>query len=237
VHKVTFILIALLTCSCAAQKYSSFQTPTPLTPNDFLVLGFQGGRDSWDDPKPGVARLAHKLRALHLPQVHVEIVENRQRDLAMMLIRDAFDLDRDHQLSDEERTNVRLIVYGMSFGGAAVAKLSHQLKQENIPVLLSIQIDSVGRGDSKVPSNVKRAANLFQRSGKIIRGEPELYPENSSRTQIIGNFEYDYTNSSIDVSNVSWIKKIFRVAHTKMDRDPAVWSRVESLILEEISRD
>ncbi len=201
-----------------------------------MILGFQGGRDSWDDPKPGVARLAQKLRSLNLPGVHVDTVENQKRNLAMKLIRNAFDFDGNRHLTEDGKKNVRLIVYGMSFGGAAVVKLARQLDEENLPILLTVQVDSIGRDDAEIPPNVKRAANLFQRSGKIIHGEPEIRAQDPSRTQILGNFEYDYRNSSIDISNVSWIKKIFRAAHTKMDHDPAVWSSVEQLILEEISR-
>jgi hypothetical protein len=228
--------MTLFICSCAGQQYSSFKTATPLPKGHFLILGFQGGRDSWDDPRPGVARMAEKLRSMNLPNVHVETVENKKRNLAMMLIRNAFDFDSNRYLSDDERKNVRLIIYGMSFGGAAVVKLARELDGENLPILLTIQIDSIGRNDAEIPANVKRAANLFQRSGKVIHGEPEIRAKNPSHTEILGNFEYDYKNSSIDISNVSWIKKIFRVAHSKMDRDPAVWSHVEQLILEEIAR-
>ncbi len=232
-----FLLLTLFTCACAGQKYSSFKTATPLPKGHFLILGFQGGRDSWDDPKPGVARLAQKLRSLNLPYVHIETVENQKRDLAIMLIQNSFDFDGNRYLTEDERRNVRLIVYGMSFGGAAVVKLARQLDNENLPILLTIQIDSIGRNDAAIPSNVKRAANLFQRSGKVIHGEPEIRAENPTHTQILGNFEYDYKNSSIDISNVAWIKKLFRVAHTKMDRDPEVWSLVEQLVLEEIKLD
>ncbi|MCI0446381.1 hypothetical protein L0152_24600 [bacterium] len=230
-----FLLAALLACCCAGQKYNSFKTSTPLPKGHFLILGFQGGRDSWDDPKPGVARLAQKLRSLNLSYVHIETVENQKRDLAIMLIQNAFDFDGNRYLTEDERKNVRLIVYGMSFGGAAVVKLARQLDSENLPILLTVQIDSIGRNDAAIPSNVKRAANLFQRSGKVIHGEPDIRAEDPTHTQILGNFEYDYKNSSIDISNVSWIKKILRVAHTKMDRDPAVWSLVEQLIVEEIT--
>jgi hypothetical protein len=237
VHKIlqVFLLLTLFICACSGQKYSSFNTATPLQKGHFLILGFQGGRDSWDDPKPGVARMAEKLRTLNLPYVHVETVENQKRNLAMMLIRNAFDFDGNRYLTEDEGKNVRLIIYGMSFGGAAVVKLARQLEHDNLPILLTVQIDSIGRNDAEIPSNVKRAANLFQRSGKIIHGEPEIRAQNPSHTRTLGNFEYEYKNSSIDISNVSWIKKIFRVAHTKMDRDPAVWSRVEQLIVEEIT--
>jgi hypothetical protein len=104
-----------------------------------------------------------------------------------------------------------------------------------IPVLLTVQVDSVGRGDSVIPPNVARAANLFQRNGLFIRGEPEIRAQDPTRTTIIGNFEFDYRNKKIDLSEESWMKKLFREAHTRMDFDPAVWALVEELIVKEIN--
>ena len=105
-----------------------------------------------------------------------------------------------------------------------------------VPVLLTVQVDSVGRDDGVIPSNVLRAANLFQGNGWFIRGEPEIRAEDPAKTTIIGNFKFDYENKKIDISRVSWGKKAFRVAHTKMEYDPEVWSKVEELIADELAR-
>jgi hypothetical protein len=107
----------------------------------------------------------------------------------------------------------------------------------DVPVLLTVQVDSVGRNDGLIPANVARAANLFQRNGRLIRGEPEICAEDPARTMIIGNFEFDYRDRKIDLSEVSWLKKLFRTAHTRMDFDPAVWAKVEELIAGEIERE
>jgi hypothetical protein len=225
------LFLVSIICSCAGQKYRDFKTPTPLPDGHALILGFQGGRDSWNDPRPGVARLAAKLRSLNLEAAHIEVVENTKRELALKFIRNAFDRDRNRKLSSDEKANSRIVIYGMSFGGAAVVKLAREMENASIPILLTVQVDSVGRGDSLIPENVRRAANLFQRTGKIIHGEPEVKAEDPVKTEIIGNFEFDYKNSNIDISKVPWYKKIFRGAHTKMDRDPEVWRKVEELIL------
>ena len=92
----------------------------------------------------------------------------------------------------------------------------------------------VGAGDAVIPPNVKSAANFFQKTGKIINGEAPIRAKDPNQTEIIGNFEYDYKNSEIDVSDLSWRKKLFRKAHAQMDRDPEVWRKVKHLILEEI---
>jgi len=54
------------------------------------------------------------------------------------LIRRAFDRNRNGVLDGQERRSVRLILYGMSVGGAGVVKLPRQLKALNIPVLLLV---------------------------------------------------------------------------------------------------
>src|SRR5436853_6100992 len=104
-----------------------------------------------------------------------------------------------------------------------------------IAVLLTVQVDSVGRGDDLIPANVMRAANLFQRNGWIIKGERNIRAEEPDKTKILSNQEFDYRNKQIEISEVAWWKKIFRVAHTKMDHDPAVWERVEKLIMDVVS--
>lgn len=213
------------------QRYHHFATRTPLPAGHYLILGFMGGREPWDNDKRGARKLALKLRALNLPRVHVETVENRKRPLAIQLIRNAFDRNQDGTLDEAERAAVRLILYGQSFGGAAVVKLAKQLKKMDVPVLLTVQVDSVGWGDAVIPSNVRRAANLFQPNGLIIRGEPKIRAQDPQKTAILGNFRFDYRNKKIDLSEVSWFKKIFRTAHTKMDHDPEVWAKVEELIL------
>ena len=235
-RRVAVLCLVLSPCGVVhGQRYQDFTTPTPLREGHVLVVGFMGGRESWDNGKRGVRKLAVRLRAMSLPGVHVETVENKKRRLAIELIRNAFDRDRDGRLDDRERASARLIVYGQSFGGAAVVKLARQLKEMGVPVLLTVQVDSVGRGDKVIPSNVRRAANLFQRDGLIIKGEREIRPEDPSKTTIIGNFRFDYDGKKVDLSGVSWLKRLFQSAHTKMDHDPEVWGLVERTILDAIS--
>jgi hypothetical protein len=195
-----------------------------------------GGRDSWK-AKNQLQRLATKLRGMGDPSLHVETLENQKRGLAIELIQKALDRDGNGRLEAEERGSARLILYGQSFGGAAVVKLARQLDKLQVPVLLTVQIDSVGRGDARIPPNVARAASLFQRNGVLISGEAPIVAEDPLRTTILGNFEFDYRQREIDISAVPWHKKVFREAHTKMEHDPEVWEKVEELILREFAAD
>jgi hypothetical protein len=235
----TWVLFLALFTGCLfsrGQRYGDFVTRTPLPEKDFLVLGVMGGRDSWK-AKNQLQRLATKLRGMGDPSLHVETLENQKRGLAIELIQKALDRDRNGRLEAEERASARLILYGQSFGGAAVVKLARQLDKLQVPVLLTVQIDSVGRGDARIPPNVARAASLFQRNGVLISGEAPIVAEDPLRTTILGNFEFDYRQREIDISAVPWHKKVFREAHTKMEHDPEVWEKVEELILREFAAD
>lgn len=226
------ILLAALSLPAPAQRRSDLITPTPLPEGHCLVLGFLGGRERWDAEQSSARTLALKLRGMNLPGVHVETFENRRRRLALGFIRDALDRNGDGLLYERERAAACILLYGQSFGGAAVVKLARELQQREIPVRLTVQVDSVGLGDGLIPSNVAAAANIYQDDGLIIQGEPEITAENPARTQILGNFRFTYGEKNVDLSLIPWWKKFFRVAHTKVEQDPEVWAKVEALILQ-----
>jgi hypothetical protein len=224
-------------CGLRSQRYSDIQTPTPLRRGDTLIIGFMGGRDSWRDESVGVGRLAAKLRKSELKGVHVETVENLKRDLALKFVKNSLDRDGNGELDDSERSSARIILYGQSFGGAAVVKFARQLNEMAVPVLLTIQIDSVGRGDEMIPPNVRRAANFYQNNGRLIRGAKNIRAVDSNRTVILFNRRIDYRNRDVQIRRLPWYKKAFRTDHLKMDNDPEVWHEVEQLILHAIEQE
>lgn len=228
----SLFLAALL----SAQTWNDISTPVPLKPREILIVGFLGGREPWNNSRRSVRKLAVRLRDRRLPAVHVETFENTKRKLALELVAKAFDRDSSGHLDEIERTGVKLIVYGQSFGGAAVVKFARQLDSIGVPILLTVQVDSVGSGDSIIPPNVATAANLYQRNGWPIRGQPEILAADPSRTRILANLRFDYRNKVIDVSEASWFQRLTQTAHTKMDHDPEVWSKVESFILAAVDR-
>lgn len=223
--------LVLWTLACAGQRWEHFTVPTPVIEGDTLIIGFHGGRDRWNNERVGVGRMAVRLRSMGLPRTHVQTVENTKRDLALRFVQAALDRNGDGTLSEEERGSARIILYGQSFGGAAVAKFARQLHREGVPLLLTVQVDSIGLGDEVVPPNVRRAANLYQRNGRFIRGPQEIRAEDPSKTEILGNWKFNYRKSKIDVSDLPWHKTVLRKDHAKMDRDPEVWGKVEELIL------
>ena len=243
--KTVFLIISsmlllsavLLAGGCAItrpQGYRSFVTQTPAPANSYLVIGFMGGVEAWDADKHTVRKLALKLRSLNLPNVYVETVENRQEKLALQLIQNALDRNRDGKLDEEERASARVILYGHSLGGGSVVKLAGELKEIGVPVLLTIQVDSVGRKDRVIPSNVARAINFYQHNGPFIRGRSEIIAEDAQKTTFLGNYKYDYKNKKVDDSELFWLARILEGAHAKLEFDPDVWAKVGQLVVHEI---
>jgi pimeloyl-ACP methyl ester carboxylesterase len=189
-----------------------------------------GGLDSWNDATKGARRLTLDLRR-PADGRYAETLENRRLDIALALVRRSLDADQDGSLSPRERVRVRWVIYGQSLGGGSATWLAWRLAELGIPVELLLLVDSVGRWDGRIPGNVRLAAALYQDDGWLIRGEstPELVdPE---RTELL-LVEYDYDRppgSSITLEGLPWWKLAFRVAHSRMDRDPRVWDIARAL--------
>ncbi|WP_155121293.1 hypothetical protein [Bryobacter aggregatus] len=181
-------------------------------------------------------RICLHLRTEQLPRTYIETVENHRLELAQELIQRALDGNGDGVLSAAERSSARIVIYGQSLGGSATIQLCRWLQKQEIPVLLNVQIDSVGFRDGKVPSNVKAAANLYQREMGPIRGRSRIQAEDARKTVILGNWRYRYPRSKkIDVSEETPLRQLLMNPHVKMEFDPEVWQKVEDLIRSSIA--
>jgi hypothetical protein len=239
-HAIVALILAplLVGAGCShPQRYSDIRTPTPLAKNDTLIIGFLGGRNSFRNTKIGVSRLAIDLRRQLSPSVHIETVENQQRGVAMQVVQKGLDRNGNGRLDESERRSARIILYGQSFGGAAVVKFARQLDAIGVPVMLSVQVDSVGRNDELVPPNVRKAANFYQANGFIIRGAQRVRASDPECTTVLFNRRFDYRGHYEQVRKFPWYLEPFQTVHMRMDNDPEVWSQVERLILETIKEE
>ena len=211
-----------------AQRLSDLTVPAPLPPGSTVVIGFLGGFERWDDEHRSVRRLALKLRAR--PGIYAESISNRHRKVALELIRRALDTNRNGHLDPEERAGARVILYGQSWGGSAALATARDLDRLGVPVLLTVQVDSVGLHDRVVPANVRNAANFYQHDPLTIQGRAGISAADPAKTHILGNFGASYFLRSIDGTNASWVRRTFGGSHAKMEQDPIIWSEVEQYI-------
>jgi len=228
-------VLALAAFSSPAQRPNQLATPTPIAHGSTLVIGFLGGYDRWNDSHRSVRQLVLKLR--QTPGVYAESISNHHRALALQLICEALDTNRNGKLDPDEKAAARLILFGQSWGGTAAIATARDLRKLGIPVLLTVQIDSVGVHDDIIPSNVGAAVNFYQHDPfTTIHGRAQIRAADPSHTAILGNFESSYTFRSIDESNASKARQVFGGSHTKMELDPVVWNRVEQYISDAIAR-
>ena len=231
---VTACSAVLVATACSAVRLEDLETARPVPPGSCVVVGFLGGRDAWNDGDKGVRQTALTLRD-PAARVYAETFENRRRDVALAFVLEALDRDGDRRIDPIEAEATKLVVYGQSFGGAAVVKFARQLDDDDLAltVELTVQVDSVGRGDGEIPPNVRHALNLYQDSGLVLEGEHPIEAEDPSRTRVLGNWHFDYNGppgSTISVDDLSLWKLFLRVAHAKMDRDPRVWESVRAML-------
>ncbi|HXP24069.1 MAG TPA: hypothetical protein VN807_08000 [Candidatus Sulfotelmatobacter sp.] len=197
-----------------------------------IVIGFVGGFVRRDDSVHSGVQLAARIHDAYPSGVYVKVFENRRREQAHQEIVKILDTDHDGTLSDKEKRDARIVIYGMSWGGSETVELARELEAEKIPVLLTIQVDSVakrGQDDALIPPNVAEAVNFYQPDG-LLHGQPEIHAVDPSRTRILGNYRYEYRSKSVRCENYPWYDRVFARQHTEIECDPAVWNRVESLI-------
>jgi hypothetical protein len=121
---------------------------------------------------------------------------------------------------------------GHSWGASEAVNLARTLRKESVPILLTIQVDSVskpGKDDKFIPANVAQAINFYQLD-RLLHGQRQIVAADPLSTQILGNFRFDYKDNPINCDGYPWYARIFMKPHIEIESDPKVWNRVESLI-------
>jgi len=226
-----FFCVAIFTPGQMASPRPVFDDE-PSTKPPAIVIGFVGGFIAHDNPVHSEVQLAARLRREYPAGVDVETFESYREAKAKHNILRLLDENHDGTLTTEEKQNARIIIYGHSWGGSESIALARALEKDGIPVLLTLQVDSVSRfGDNDIiiPSNVAQAANFYQPHG-IVHGDHDIRAADPARTRIIGNFQFNYEKSPLNCPGYPWYDRIFVKPHTQIECDPMIWERVESLI-------
>jgi pimeloyl-ACP methyl ester carboxylesterase len=202
----------------------------------YIIVGFAGGFVRHDNPRHGPVRLAQHIRQ-NLPQGDsIQIFENRHRNAAYRSILRLLDTNHDGVLSEQEKSQAHIILFGHSWGASAVVLLSRQLDRAGIPVLLTVQVDSVEKPwqrDKIIPDNVAQAVNFYQPHG-LIHGRSRIIAADDSKTQILGNYRFDYQKKPVQCQGASWFQRLLTPSHMQSDCDPNLWSQVEGLVRQRI---
>jgi len=177
-------------------------------------------------------KVAHKLEQDSLCDAHIQVFENRHRKTAYRTIVHLLDRNGDGSLSEKEKSGAHIMLFGQSWGASAVVLLARELDRAGIPVMLTVQVDSVAKlwqKDGVIPDNVAAAVNFYQPHG-VIHGRSEIKAADDSKTHILGNYRFDYQQTPVRCEGYSWFDRIITPDHMQSECDPHIWSQVEDLL-------
>jgi len=197
-----------------------------------IVIGFVGGFARSTDQLHPEVQFAEYLQDRYHSAIYAEVFENHHGREALNTVLRLLDSDGDGSLSISEKKQAGIILYGHSWGAAETVLIARELGKRGIPVLLTIQVDSIaklGRNESMIPPNVENAINLYQSRGPL-HGLEKIIAADPAQTRIIGNLHMTYEGRSINCDNYPWFARVFNKPHHEVENDPRVWTLAASLI-------
>jgi hypothetical protein len=200
--------------------------------SSYILVGFVGGFVRHNNPHHGPVLLAKDIERYSPTHSFIQVFENRHRKSAYKAILRQLDTNHDRVLSPDEKSHARIILFGQSWGASAVVLLARELHRDDIPVLLTVQVDSIAKpwqDDDIIPDNVSAAANFYQPHG-LLHGQKIIRAADTSKTQILGNYRFDYKISPVKCEGMSWFDRTITPGHMQSECDPHLWSQVETLV-------
>src|SRR3981081_1634370 len=210
------------------EERSAITTPSI---RNVIIIGFVGGFVSREDTKHPEVQFAAYLRDRY-PFAHAEVFGNHHGRKALHQVVRLLDTDHDGVISSAEKERSTIIIYGHSWGATETVEFARQLGQMDIPVALTIQIDTIakpGHRASAISPNVASAINFYQTKGPL-HGAPEIVAFDPARTAVLGNIRMTYENRPINCDNYSWYSRTLNKPHHEIENDFRVWDEVASLI-------
>lgn len=232
------VAVLLLLGAATTQAFAAEPGVAAVPPQSpsYILVGFVGGFVRHNNPHHGPVFLAERMRKSAPKNAYVQVFENRHRKAAYRSIVRLIDKDHNGNLSPEEKSSARIILFGQSWGASAVVLLARELDRSDIPVLLTVQVDSVAKPwqhDGVIPDNVLEAANFYQPHG-ILHGRSEIHAADDSKTQILGNYRFDYHQNPVQCDGMSWFDRRITPDHMQSECDPRLWNQVERLVRQQL---
>jgi pimeloyl-ACP methyl ester carboxylesterase len=202
-------------------------------PAPLIVIGFMGGRVRAGNLVHREAQMARDLDRLYPNAVRAMTFANHDEAAALRSVLDLLDTDKNGRLSGEEKSAARIVLFGHSWGASEAVNLAQELDRRGIPVLLTIQVDSVrkhGEDDGYIPANVHEAINFYETEG-MLHGRRSIQAIDPARTTILGSYESTYKITPVSCAGFPWFARAFMKPHIEIENDVAVWNRIDALIV------
>lgn len=152
-----------------------------------LYLGFVGALEPPNNKHSGVVQIREMLQGKEYPDVCANsfspYVWTEGRDWLMKHFPTHAGVLTPLELQDAPK----VILVGHSMGGWAMMNVARELRSRDIPVELTVQVDSVGITDYTIPRNVKSAAIFHANDMLMFLTTKHLRREDPNRTTILEN--------------------------------------------------
>lgn len=226
------LLVCTLSPSGHAKPLGKLDPIRPAPAGTLIVIGFMGGNVSPGNLVHREALVARELQDSDPVRLHAAVFANHDGQSALQAVLQLLGADQKGQLSPTEKHAARIVIYGHSWGASETVTLARRLNELGIPVLLTIQVDSVAKSnedDRSIPPNVHEAVNFYERDG-LLHGRKLIAAMDPAQTTILGNFKSSYRDHPISCPGYSWFARTFMKPHIEIENDPSVWTRIEALI-------
>ena len=179
-----------------------------------IYAGFVGAMEPADHKTSGIVQIRDTLRGPTYPDVCAKSFLPYNPSAGLEWILSHFPSHSGPLTADEAQHGPRIILAGHSTGGWAMVSVARELRDKDIPVELTIQVDSVGIDDVTVPSNVREGAIFHAIDPLMFMTTKRLKVEDPSKTKIVANI------------------LVKGAGHLSITRDP----RIRALVVKTIER-
>jgi hypothetical protein len=179
-----------------------------------IFAGFVGAMETSEHKASGIVQIRDALRGPTYPDVCAKSFLPYNPSAGYEWILSHFPSHPGPLSRGELQHGPRIILVGHSTGGWAMLSVARELRNKDIPVELTIQVDSVEIGDVTVPSNVKEGAIFYAHDPLMFMTTKRLKLEDSSKTKIVANI------------------LVKGAGHISITRDP----RIRALVVKTIER-
>jgi len=189
----------LLLCGGAlAQVPGAIKVAGPAAPSDpdavetstvcrIIYLGFVGALEPANNKHSGVVQIRETLQGKEYSDVCAKsfspYVWTEGRDWLLK----HFPAHAGVLTATELQQSPKVILVGHSMGGWAMMSVARELRSRDIPVELTIQVDSVGITDITVPRNVKTAAIFHANDVLMFMTTKNVRREDPNYTKVVAN--------------------------------------------------
>ena len=171
------------------------------------------------------ALVAEDLQQLYPRTLHAAVFANHDGSVRFGPCWKLLDANGDGQLSAAEKNAARIVIYGHSWGASETVTLARRLGELGIPVLLTIQVDSVEKtneDDGSIPPNVRAAVNFYQTHG-MVHGRSSIAAMDPGAHDYPGQLRVELPRASDLVRRLSLVRAdVHAVAHRDRKRSLGV---------------